>query len=74
MDGVVGIAFDITADGKAQNCRLTISSGHDSLDQLPCKLIARRARFEPFKDAGGMPQATKGKLKVTFWHGRERGE
>lgn len=64
--GNVIVVFDITADGRAKNCIVDVSSGLQSLDRVPCKLIERIARFEPANDGNG-PVATKGRYSVAFW-------
>ena len=64
--GNVVVAFDITIDGRAKNCFVDVSSGSQSLDRVPCKLIERNARFQPASDGNG-PLATKGRYSVAFW-------
>jgi TonB family protein len=51
------VAFDATigADGRVTSCTVTSSSGSTSLDEATCRLITRRARFTPAKDAAGNP-------------------
>lgn len=51
--GVAGFALTIDAKGKVSDCTITSSTGHAALDQATCKLIQRRARFEPAKDSYG---------------------
>lgn len=51
------VAFDATigADGRVTGCTVTSSSGSVALDDATCRLITRRARFTPSKDAAGKP-------------------
>lgn len=53
LEGVVGITVQVGADGKADSCTITASSGHDSLDDATCKLFRRRAKFVPARDNQG---------------------
>lgn len=51
--------FDLTvsAKGRVTDCRITASTGHSVLDEATCRLITRRARFEPATDAAGVDVA-----------------
>ncbi len=51
--GVTGVKLDIDATGHATDCTVTSSSGFPDLDQTACRLLPRRARFTPAKDAAG---------------------
>lgn len=51
--GVTGFKLDIGPDGKITNCTVTSSSGFPDLDQTACRLLPRRGRFTPAKDAAG---------------------
>lgn len=51
--GLVRYSLSIGADGHVTSCVVTASSGHPGLDQATCRLIARRARFEPATDSDG---------------------
>ena len=64
--GFVVISFDIAVDGHVGNCTVARSSGYAELDSLPCRLLVRRARFEPARNAQGTPVATKGSKSVPF--------
>ena len=55
--GVAGFRLDIAASGKVTGCRITSSTGHSELDEATCKLIERRARFEPARGPNGEPVA-----------------
>jgi len=51
--GVAAFELSINARGRVTNCSITSSTGHSVLDQATCRLLERRARFNPAKDAGG---------------------
>jgi periplasmic protein TonB len=47
------VRFSVGTDGRANGCTVMESSGHPDLDATTCRLIERRFRFEPAKDARG---------------------
>ena len=47
--------IEVGADGRPTSCTVTASSGSASLDNAACRLLMRRARFVPGKDANGDP-------------------
>lgn len=51
--GVTAFKLDVGADGRVTNCSITKSSGFSDLDETACRLLQRRARFKPAKDAQG---------------------
>lgn len=53
LSGRAGFALTIDDKGRVSDCTITRSSGHAALDQATCKLIERRARFDPAKDSYG---------------------
>jgi protein TonB len=53
VQGTTSFRLDIGPDGRATNCTVTGSSGSASLDDTACRLLVRRARFTPAKDAAG---------------------
>jgi protein TonB len=65
-EGVTAIAYDITADGRMANCRVTSSSGSSTLDETTCTLSMRRARFKPAQDAAGNPIASHGTRRIRW--------
>jgi len=65
LSGRVMVAFDITAEGRATNCRVVHSSGHDVLDRAACRPLERKARFIPAMD-NGTAVATTGWLNIDF--------
>jgi len=63
-EGTVGFTLTIGPDGRVTNCQVTSSSGHPALDDTACRLLSRRARFNPGKDSAG--QATGGVYSSRF--------
>lgn len=53
--GIVGFQVDIGMDGRINGCRVTSSSGWADLDQATCRLVSRRARFNPATDGACQP-------------------
>lgn len=51
--GVARFQLSVGTNGRVTDCRITSSTGHGALDDATCKLIERRARFDPAKDANG---------------------
>ena len=47
LEGTVGFALAIGANGRVESCAVTASSGHAALDRATCDLVTKRARFEP---------------------------
>jgi protein TonB len=54
-EGVTRFQVSVGPDGKVQSCSVTGSSGHPDLDDATCKLVTRRARFNPATDGEGHP-------------------
>lgn len=46
VEGRVGYTLTVTASGRVSGCKITASSGADSLDRATCSTLTRRARFE----------------------------
>lgn len=55
--GAVGFTLAIAASGQVTSCAVTRSSGFPVLDETTCRLLARRARFQPAHDDQGRPVA-----------------
>jgi protein TonB len=51
--GTVVVGYRIRTDGRVDRCAVLRSSGYAELDEATCRLIERRFRFEPARDAGG---------------------
>ncbi|MDB5700489.1 MAG: energy transducer TonB [Sphingomonadales bacterium] len=54
-EGTTGYRLEIGPDGKVTSCSVTQSSGSSQLDDTTCRLLTRRARFNPGKDSAGNP-------------------
>ncbi len=65
LQGVTGFRLDIGPDGRVTNCTVTSSSGSQLLDDTACRLLVRRARFTPAKDAAGngMPASYSNRVR-----------
>jgi protein TonB len=55
--GTVATEITIAPDGRPTGCRTTHSSGNLALDATTCRLVLKRFRFRPARDAGGRPTA-----------------
>ena len=55
--GVVQLSFVVMPNGRVRNCKVTRSSGRADLDSTTCRLIERRFRYRPARDADGKPIA-----------------
>jgi len=53
--GTVSVLFTVGVRGRVTDCEVTRSSGNAELDDLTCRLIEQRFRFEPSRDADGRP-------------------
>lgn len=51
--GTTGFRLTVGTDGRVTGCTVTASSGSSILDDTTCRLVTRRARFNPGKDASG---------------------
>jgi periplasmic protein TonB len=52
-EGTTSYRLDIGADGRVVACTVTGSSGHPALDDTSCRLLQRRARFNPATNSSG---------------------
>ncbi len=51
--GSTGFKLEVGPDGRATSCSVTSSSGSSTLDEATCRLVQRRAKFNPAKDTSG---------------------
>ena len=51
----VGVRFTVEASGAVANCRVTQSSGNPRVDAATCRIIERRFRYRPARNAAGEP-------------------
>lgn len=55
IGGTVHLRFIVAPNGRVSQCTVTRSSGNADLDSTTCRLIQRRFRYEPARDASGRP-------------------
>ncbi len=55
--GTVHFTLSIDPRGNVSNCVITRSSGSVALDDATCRVVQRRARFDPARDIDGRPVA-----------------
>ena len=55
IGGRVVVRIDVGANGRVAACTVVQSSGNADLDETSCRLIKRRYRYEPARDAAGRP-------------------
>jgi len=53
--GLVSVRYYVEVDGRVTGCRVTRSSGDAALDGTTCRLIEKRFRYDPSRDARGRP-------------------
>ncbi len=53
IGGTVLVRYTVTPKGRAQDCRVTRSSGNAEIDAVTCALIEKRFRYQPGTDAAG---------------------
>lgn len=70
--GTVLVRYTVTPDGRATGCFSTRSSGNAELDHATCRLIERRFRFEPARNAAGEPVADVRYWEQRWWLERRR--
>lgn len=53
--GTVSVRYVVTSNGRATQCEIIRSSGDRDIDAVTCRLIEKRFRFDPSRDASGRP-------------------
>ena len=71
--GKVAAKVIVGPDGRVAGCEVIESSGNADLDATTCRLITRRFRYEPGRDANGDP-VTDEWVEETIWTLRRRDE
>jgi TonB family protein len=56
--GQVEARVTVSPAGKASDCQMVRSSGHDDLDKITCKVMVDRTRFHPARDREGRAMAS----------------
>ncbi|MEW4449156.1 energy transducer TonB [Qipengyuania sp. JC766] len=57
QEGPVGVSMQIDSLGRVEQCEIRSSSGYAQLDDWTCRILTRRATFDPATDDNGNPQA-----------------
>lgn len=68
-EGTVVVHFDVGTDGRPSRCRVVDGSGNAELDATTCRVIVRRFRYEPARDAGGRAVPDVTGWKEVWWIG-----
>ncbi|HSX55822.1 MAG TPA: energy transducer TonB [Sphingomonas sp.] len=65
--GLVGIRLDIATTGKVTQCTVIASSSFKRLDDQTCRVVMKRAQYEPARSADGtaIPSIS---LQTYHWH------
>lgn len=66
VSGVTGVALTVSARGQVSECRITMSSGSDELDDATCRVMHRLARFAPATDAAGQPTQALYRMRMRW--------
>jgi TonB family protein len=53
MRGTTTVGMRVAADGRVESCAVQSSSGSTELDETTCRLLMRRARYQPALDKDG---------------------
>ena len=67
IGGTVEARLTITAEGRVSDCQVTRSSGRRDLDETTCRLILRRFRFHPARNAAGEAIASSYGWRQRWW-------
>lgn len=65
-EGTVAVSYLVTVAGRAEECRVTSSSGSPDLDEATCRLMQSRARYRPAMDIKGNAIASMRTQRVTW--------
>jgi protein TonB len=65
--GTVLIGFRVRADGRVDRCSTVRSSGYAVIDRETCRLVERRFRFRPARDAAGRAIDFTLRTDFTWW-------
>jgi periplasmic protein TonB len=62
----VTVRLSIGADGRVSGCSVSGSSGSRTLDSTTCRVLQRRAKFTPARDANGQPTTGSFTQRITW--------
>ena len=65
----VRVGVTVTPHGKAQDCRVEVSSGNPQLDRHTCSVVQRRVRFRPATDFSGKRVFGIYRTSISWWVG-----
>ena len=65
-EGIVEFMLLVGPDGRVTDCSIDRSSGSVSLDTATCRLLHRRARFDPARDLRGEPATGLFRSKIEW--------
>lgn len=66
-EGTVGVMFNVGPEGRAHDCAIVQSSGSADLDNITCRLIEHRFRYEPARDAQGQAVPDRMAGQQSWW-------
>lgn len=66
IEGTVGVAVTVDAEGRVSSCSVTSSSGSDELDEAACRGMERYSRFNPALDDAGNPTSGRWSTRITY--------
>lgn len=61
------VRYEVGLDGRVRNCRVMQSSGNGEADAITCRLIEKRFRYRPARDAAGNPVPDVTGWKQWWW-------
>lgn len=67
LEGEVLVRFTVSVRGRAEACTVLRTSGHAELDETTCRLIERRFRFRPARNAAGDPVPEPRMWEQRWW-------
>lgn len=66
-EGTVIARYTVGTDGRPQGCSVIRTSGNAELDATTCRLIEKRFRYRPARDAQGRPVTEEKGWKQVWW-------
>lgn len=66
-EGSVTVRFTVSPEGRVHDCIVAHASGDAALDAATCRLIERRFRYAPARDATGTPVAEQRGWRQDWW-------
>ncbi len=66
LSGTARFTVEINTRGRVTECAVTGSTGHSVLDTATCRLLTKRARFNPARDGNGEAVAGSYSSSVTW--------